>query len=437
MKLFLSIVLAILFSLPLSAQENGLKAGPMLGAVEMREVKIWLQTNAKATVQIEFKQSDVNQVRFSKTYRSTAANYFTNTLILDSLEPGLNYVYRIHLNGQALSNDWPYQFSTQELFQFRTDPPSFTFAMGSCSYKNEEQYDRPGKPYGAGQEIFNLINKARPDFMLWLGDNTYLREADWYSKTGIYHRYSYSRADENLQELLSNAAHYAIWDDHDYGPNDSHRSYRDKAYTYEAFKDFWANPSYGENGKGIYTQFTWADCDFFLLDNRTFRYPNERSKEKKAGILGEEQIQWLLDGLSSSKAPFKFICVGGQILNTGAVYENHAIYKRERKKILKAIAKMKIEGVVFLTGDRHHSALSAYKPCFAPKMYDLTVSPLSSKAYEPREKNKNLLEETLVVDQNFGLISVSGPRKARELTITIITKDGEVAWQRKMQKSDF
>ena len=48
-----------------------------------------------------------------------------------------------------------------------------SFAIGSCSYVNEPEFDRPGKPYGSNFEIFNSINNKNPDFMLWLGDNMY------------------------------------------------------------------------------------------------------------------------------------------------------------------------------------------------------------------------------------------------------------------------
>ena len=74
------------------------------------------------------------------------------------------------------------------------DAPDFDFVAGSCFYINEEAYDRPGKPYGGDYQILDAIYRDKPDFMVWLGDNTYLREADWDSKSGIYHRYSHTRA---------------------------------------------------------------------------------------------------------------------------------------------------------------------------------------------------------------------------------------------------
>ena len=157
--------------------------------------------------------------------------------------------------------------------------------------------------------------------MLWLGDNVYFREPDD-SRTGIYNRYTHDRALNELQPLLGSVHHYAIWDDHDYGPNNSDRSFIHKDITYQAFQDFWANPSYGiENKGGITTQFRWSDIDFFLMDNRYFRTPQNRKHIYKE-ILGKEQVEWLIDALLNSKAPFKIIAIGGQFLNSESIYEN-------------------------------------------------------------------------------------------------------------------
>ena len=60
--------------------------------------------------------------------------------------------------------------------------------------------------------------------MLWLGDNIYTREVDFYSLSGYQKRYTHTRNIKEMQPLLSNTHHYAIWDDHDYGPNNTDRS---------------------------------------------------------------------------------------------------------------------------------------------------------------------------------------------------------------------
>ena len=76
--------------------------------------------------------------------------------------------------------------------------PDFRLATGSCTYINEPELDRPGKPYGGDYQIFDAMVAQKPDLMVWLGDNAYLREADWSTRTGIYHRYSHTRSAPEL-----------------------------------------------------------------------------------------------------------------------------------------------------------------------------------------------------------------------------------------------
>jgi alkaline phosphatase D len=118
-------------------------------------------------------------------------------------------------------------------------------AVGSCAYIGEAQYDRPGDPYGGDYQIFTNIHQDQPALMLWLGDNTYLREVDWHSRSGIQHRFTHTRSLSEMQPLLASTHHYAIWDDHDYGPNNSDRSFIFKDIVTDIFCDFWGNPTCG------------------------------------------------------------------------------------------------------------------------------------------------------------------------------------------------
>ena len=88
---------------------------------------------------------------------------------------------------------YPLRFRTPALWRYRTDPPPLRIAIASCFYVNEPAFDRPGTPYGSSFEILAAITARRPDVMVWLGDNTYMREADWYTRTGILHRYTHTR----------------------------------------------------------------------------------------------------------------------------------------------------------------------------------------------------------------------------------------------------
>jgi alkaline phosphatase D len=288
-------------------------------------------------------------------------------------------------------------------------------------------------PYGSEYEIFEAINESKPDFMIWLGDNMYLREPDWNSWTGITKRWTHSRSVPEMQPLLASAHHYAIWDDHDYGPNNSDRGWWNKNQTYEAFQLFWANPSYGIGDmKGVITQFQWNDVDFILLDNRYYRTPNKLIAENKT-ILGEQQKQWLKDALVSSLSTFKVVAMGGQFLNDVGKYETYSNngFEKERQEIIDFIYKQQIKNVLFLTGDRHHTELSVLEEDGKPRIIDITVSALTSGAGHAREEANNLrVEGTYTNKHNYGLISFRGSEKDREMHIQILNKDGQLIWER-------
>jgi alkaline phosphatase D len=363
---------------------------------------------------------------------------FTARLVADAVEPGKKYEYELYINNQKVSRPYPLEFQTQVLWAFRTDPPAIKFAAGSCFYVNDTPYDRPGKPYGSNYEIFTKIYEQKPDFMLWLGDNIYLREPDWGTKTGILYRYTHTRSLSEIQPLLGSVHHYAIWDDHDYGTNDSDKSYPNKELTLEAFKLFWGNLNYGvgnSQNKGIQGSFVWGDLQFFLLDDRFFRTANQNVASQRA-ILGEEQVEWLINALASSQASFKIIAVGGQFLSDSKVKENFINFPEERQRIIDAIQKNKITGVIFLTGDRHFTELS--KSNTTPPIYDLTVSPLTSGAYNPeKEQNTLRVPNTLVTEHNFAIIEVTGKRKERVMTIKIHNKDGKELWKQEIREVDL
>ncbi len=439
-----------LFLIPLLsfAQEKTLQAGPMVGYSEMREVALWVQTTGPAKVRFTYWDKEKPAQKYQTAERTTAKeNGFAATLVADQVQPGKKYTYELYLNNRKAERPYPLEFGSQPLWQWRSDPPDFRFAAGSCFYVNEPEYDRPGKPYGSGYNIAATILNQKPDFMLWLGDNTYLREPDWNTWTGILHRYTHTRSLPELQPLLGSVHHYATWDDHDYGPDNSDRSFWNKDQALQAFKLFWPNLNYvlGE-GAGVAGTFFWHDVQFFLLDDRWYKTPNRNATElageaaNLAGprpLLGEAQLQWLVDALTYSQAPFKFVVIGSQVLNPVEQEDSYTFYPQEKEKLLKAIADAKISGVIFLDGDRHFTSLTKLERPGTYPLYDITISPLTAGTYTPRENNTLLVPGTLVTDHNFALMEVTGPRTDRVLTIRVMDAAGKERWTRQIKASEL
>lgn len=431
-------------STPLFSDDFGLRSGPMVGYAELTEVALWLQTTRPAQVQVRYwpeGQDGFTQAALSTPVQTTTGADCIAKICLSHLASGMRYNYELYIDGRLVPRPYRLAFQTQSHWQYRTDPPAFTIAMGSCFFLNEEQFDRPGSPYGGDYEIFNAIAAKQPDVMLWLGDNFYYREPDFYSVAFMRHRNAHGRALPELQALLGSAHHYAIWDDHDYGPDNSDWTYRMKSESLKIFKDYWVNPGFGiEEAPGVFFKFTWGDIDFFMLDDRYHRSPDRYPDLPDKAMFGKEQMCWLKDALVASRAPFKIIAGGNQMLNPQVFDEGFSAYKSEQTDLLNWIKSNKVWGVLFLSGDVHRTELIRLDdPNFYP-LYDYSNSPLTAGTYRPDrvEENPAIVKGTLVLGKrNFGLLRFAGPRKDRKLTMECYDKDGKLLWQHEVKATEL
>lgn len=436
MKRILTFLTVCLSSVISEAQLHFLSA-PMLAHVDMKEANLVVQVSEKCRYELEYWPESAQGVKKKKSGECSDAVFFTERIVIDDLDPATLYRYSLRLiNERGESAAYPATdsdyaaFRTEALWQFRTDAPDFTFATGSCAFINEPQYDRPGKPYGNDYGIFDAIAAKKPDLMVWLGDNVYFREVDFESRQTMIRRYQQIRALPEMQKLLSVCPHYAIWDDHDFGPNDSNGSFIHKSWALEIFREFWANEAYSWPGEGVTGQFAYSDVEFFLLDNRWFRtLPDMKGIEPT--ILGKEQWEWFKLALGTSRATFKFVAIGGQFLNTEKKFENYSNYVEERRQIIDFIESNGIKNVFFLTGDRHCTEFSEMSLANGHKIYDLTSSPLTSGAYDNTKENNTLrVPGTIVAEQNFALLQVKGPKNQRILHIQVFDSKGQLKWEK-------
>lgn len=307
--------------------------------------------------------------------------------------------------------------------------PDFNFLAGSCAYFNEAIYDRPGKPYGMDSSIFETMAATPAALNIWLGDSWYTREVDFFTEWGLSYRVSRDRRMKVVQKFMAAMPHYFIWDDHDFGPNNSGKSFVLRSESREVFKNYTLNPTYGEEGKGIYTKISYNDVDFFLTDDRYFR-SEEKMIDSVDGkpnpaktYFGSMQMDWLKNALLYSTSPFKIIASGSQVLNPVSNAETLRDYSFEYNELIDFITSHKITGVIFLTGDRHHSEVIKLDRSNAYTLYDITVSPLTASVGTLRGgeiNNPARLANTLVEAQNFANISVTGAKDNRVLKVDFI-----------------
>lgn len=428
------------------AARAAIRSGPMLGYADLTEASVWIQTTADAEARVRYwPEGKRGEARTTPAIAADGKSDRTALFVIPGLEPGTRYGYEVLVAGEPAkfpSGGAAGVLRTQAFWQWRTNPPDFTVAIGSCFYANESRMDRPGTPYGSDPSIFRTIASMSPDLMLWLGDNVYLREPDFGSVAAMSRRYALTREEPALQPLLGTARHYATWDDHDFGPNDSIWINRFATESLEIFKRYWANPSYGARGiPGVFGQFSWGDVDFFLLDDRFYRTPERLPDSPDKTMLGNEQLKWLQHSLYYSRAPFKVVVNGSQVLNSNSVNESFAHYP-DQKALLDFIVKNRIRGVLFLSGDRHETELLRVTPDGFYPLYDFTSSPLTAGLTNPmpkaEENNPLRVAGTLVNDQhNFGLLRFSGSCNERKVDLEAYDRGGQRRWKHTIAGSEL
>jgi alkaline phosphatase D len=415
-------------------------AGPLLGPVELREAKVWMATQSAADeVELTLKRVGEDKERIIKPVKYSNYEFNTCVFTIGGLEPATDYTYTVSVKDTRGKNtERKGKIKTKTLFQWRTPAPDFSFLTGSCSYFNEPGYDRPGRPYGLDSSIFEVMAKEPAAFMLWLGDNWYTREVDYQSNWGLWYRAWRDRSLPVLQNLWSSMGHIATWDDHDYGPNDYGKSYHLKNTSRDVFQHFWLNHNYGDGKDGIYTRYQYNDIDFFLLDNRWWRdydklpdsVNGKPNPEKK--MLGKQQMDWLKEELRYSKAnpfvSFRIIAVGSQVLNPVSPFDKMLAFPSEYYEFINFLKEEKIEGVLFFTGDRHHSEVIKVSYEGLYPLFDVTSSPLSSGTHKFGGPEANNPYRVVGVDQlqNYSRVSVSGQPKARILQVEFVGAKGNV-----------
>jgi alkaline phosphatase D len=440
------LITALFCFLSVSAQ---LISGPMLGPVELRTAKIWAEVKPGSNIVLQYWKKGTTPQQYKYIEKKTDKNDWFAPVIFDvvGLEMNTTYEYKLSVNQKVVTpaSKADGSFTTKELWQWRKPAPDFSFITGSCAYFNEPVYDRPGKPYGGDSSIFETMAKEKAAFMLWLGDSWYTRDVDYYDTWGLWYRASRDRSIPVLQNFLKSTSHVAIWDDHDYGPNDIGSNYILKDESRKVFMNYFPNTSFGMNGQGIYSVTSYSDVDVFMLDDRWWRssdamYDSVNGKpNSEKTMLGRAQMQWLKNSLLFSKATFKIVAMGSQVLNPVSPFDKFLNCPSEYYEMMDFLKQYRINGVVFLTGDRHHSEIIKVNREGNYPLYDVTASPLTSGTHKFSGPERDNPYRVLGIDekQNYTKFSFSGERNKRKMLVEFFGIKGDKLGEWMISESDL
>jgi alkaline phosphatase D len=402
----------------------------MHGYADLTSVTLWIQADAPGPIVVTWRpEGEAAERQAQRT--ADAARDNVVVVRLTGLAPGLTARYRVAAGDEQREG----VVRAQPYWNHVSDAAPLTIAMGSCFYLADPDPRWPGHDYGGGFGIFAAIAAKSPDLMLWLGDNLYLQQPDYYDPASMALRYKRQRAFEPLQSLLTATAHVAIWDDHDYGPNDSDASYILKGVTRQLFERYWPNPSFGLPGvDGTFGEIRYGDVLLFLLDDRWYRSPDRWPDGPDKTMFGARQLEWLKQALvSAPRSAIKLVAAGGQFWNRTSRFEGWHQFATERDAFAAWLLAQKIEGVIFVSGDRHFGELLRIERPGAYPLYEFTSSPLTSrppaKIDGVERTNPDLVAGTLAVKRQFGLIRLTGPGNDRRVAFEAYDGDGAMLWR--------
>jgi alkaline phosphatase D len=401
-----------------------LMQGPMVGAVSPTEARIWVRTSGAYTVAVQYDTDpELASPRETEPIRTSKAGDYTGVVVVAGLEPATEYSYRVIVDGirdRYLEGLEPFRFRTAPLPGTAAD---LRIAFGSCPKYQDDRI----------QPIWPWVSHYEPDILFWIGDNVY---ADALDPDIIREEYRRQRDVPALQPILHRTSHLAVWDDHDYGLNNHDRSNPIKEGAYEAFLEYWPNPSYGlPDVKGVFFRYTWGKIDFFFLDDRWYRDPAEAADVAGKTMLGSGQLEWLQAELAASTAVFKVLVSGsGFSIEKGPGGDSWASYLHERDQLFDFIRERGISGVVLLSGDTHIGELNVipWSARGGYDYYDLVSSPLAQMTPDSwlERRPERRIWPVFFQSSNFGLVDFHMAGDDPYLVFQLIDIHGRSVWGR-------
>jgi len=328
--------------------------GPMLGDVTDNSAAFWVRTYREVPVEVVVTSSKYAGFKKTGQNKTMVANDYSTIIKVEGLKSNTEYDYFLLVDNDTLTGEW----------RFHTHPA-----------EGEGTVLKIGFGGGAGftpkyHYMWNTIASHWLNAFLFLGDNVYI---DYPTYPRVQDFVYYRRQSEpNYRKFIANTPVYAIWDDHDFGTNDSWGttavdSPAWKVDVLETYKNNWVNPYYagGDDQPGVWTSFSMGDVDIFMLDCRYYRTTPE---DTHADMLSHAQRMWLYGALQKSDATFKIIASSVPwaygtkpgMMDTPAGMRTAGLdtwegFQQERDSIFNFLHENQIEGVVLLSADRHRS----------------------------------------------------------------------------------
>lgn len=271
----------------------------------------------------------------------TAENNRVVRLEAVGLSPRQRYYYAVEVNG-TLDTENVGRFQT-----FPADTGSFTFAFASCAQT------------GSNSRVFATIHDLNPLFFFHLGDMHYQNIAV-YDPNLFRQAYETVLSSPNQSRLYRDFALAYVWDDHDYGPNNSDSTAPGRAAARATYREY--VPHYplaaGAGNAPIYFAFDVGRVHFIVCDSRSARSPEFAVDDASKTMLGTTQKAWFKQELLDSRTKYPLIVWVNTLPWIGSTGgDAWYVYTNERRELADFIRDNGILNLCMISGDAHMLAI--------------------------------------------------------------------------------
>jgi phosphodiesterase/alkaline phosphatase D-like protein len=267
------------------------------------------------------------------------------TFRVGGLTPDRPYAYAV---STASSRDpRPASFRT-----FPEGPASFTFAFGSCAST------------GSRSVLFDTVRRKVPLFLLHMGDFHY-RNIRRNEPERFHAAFDAVLASPAQAALYRSTSIVYVWDDHDYGPDDSDRTSPARAAAQTVYRaavpHFPLELGSAEIGR-ISQAFTVGRVRVIVTDTRSERAPKFDPDTDDKTMLGADQLAWLEGELAAAAKAHPLVIWVSTVpwitkvdARLGHGWEP---YHRERTRLADTIKRLGlVSRLIMVSGDAHMAAI--------------------------------------------------------------------------------
>lgn len=262
-------------------------------------------------------------------------------LSIENLASGRDYYYGFEVNGFRDTT------AIGRSRTFASGAHSFTLALGSCAQT------------GSTNPVFDTITALNPALFLHMGDMHYQNIA--VNNIDLYRNaFESVLASQPQSGLYRNIPLAYVWDDHDYGPNNSDSTSASRLAARRSYQEYIPHYplAFGEGNVPINFAFTIGRVRFIVCDMRSARSPAFSQDNAAKTMLGRSQKDWFKRQLLIANGRYPLIVWVNSLPWIGTTGDDGwYLYTNERREIANFIKDNNIRGLCMLSGDAHMLAI--------------------------------------------------------------------------------